>query len=197
MGRILLLAGLVLAACVGLGLLLRSFKMAPVAQPEVIEMLMQEEVALLHEIAEELAARDLDSPRFDHDQGIDEFRRLQDEFLEDLNRVTAPAAALEHPGILGIKVKVKTRRDTRLEAWVISPEGGTDIYGFTRFNQNRPEIGRAVVAHAEVQGKPAAAYRAMGPEVDGKIPSFELLVDVAWLEAQAGATMFNTSSSAQ
>lgn len=183
MGRILLITGLVLAGCVGLGLGLRQFRMAPAAAPNTIEQAFAEEIAVLHGICADLAASDLDFPRFNHDDGIEEFRRLQEEFLQELNRITAPAEAWDHPGIRAIKVKVKTGVDTRLEAWVLSPEGGTDIYGFTRFSHQRPELGQAVVAHAEVQGHAAAAYRAVGLPVDGKIPSFELVVDVAWLES--------------
>ncbi|MGB0951864.1 MAG: hypothetical protein ACPG31_01445 [Planctomycetota bacterium] len=183
----LLLVGLVLTLCVGVGFALRTFRMAPVAQPEVIEMLIPDEIALMHEVAAALAASEIAYPAFDHDAGFEEYQRLQEKFLEELNRITAPAEAIEHPGIVGIKVKLKGRHQTNLEAWVISPAGGTDIYGFTRFSHHRPEPGKAVVAHANVDGNATAAYRAVGETQNGLTPTFELLVDVAWLESQASA----------
>lgn len=185
MRKMLLLTALVLAVCVGLGLLLRSFKMTPVAQPEVIEMLLPEEIAILHEVVAELAASEIAHPAFDHDTGFEEYQKLQQEFLDELNRITAPAEALDHPAIRGIKVRLKDGSDTNLEAWVVSPEGGTDIYGFVRMQNKRAKPGKPVVAYAKVNGQAAAAYRAMGQKQNGFTPSFEMLVDVAWLESQA------------
>lgn len=187
MRKMLLLVGVVLLVCVGLGFTLRAFKMPPVAQPEVIEMLMPEEIAVMHAVVAELAASPIVHPAFDHDTGFEEYQKLQEEFLEELNRITAPAENLEHPAILGIKVKLKDGHQTNLEAWVVSPSSGNDIYGFTRLQHKRPEPNKAVVAYANVDGAMAAAYRAVGESFDGRTPSFEMLVDVAWLESQASA----------
>ncbi|MHC4380300.1 MAG: hypothetical protein ACYSU1_04330 [Planctomycetota bacterium] len=180
MVRPLLFVSIVLALCVGGGLALRTRALPESAHAPRIEEHLAEEIALLHEVAEELVRRDLRFPSWDHEAGHEDYMSRIEAFTAKTDEIKALAGGISHPALHGARVMHKEGPGNRFELWIMGEE---ELRSTWSISPSRASSGKPSVHRMHGGSQEVVSYSAVGPMHGGSTPAIEILVDLEWLVA--------------